>query len=138
MDKFDCLYVINKRAKQYLSQNNNQGKLRGKCLYKLKHRCINSWFDEFSRKEKHIIDGSSYYCFYKDDDLCFHIPESELIRDVDECKQKILTDFSSSLENKSSYTERECLKYLFDEYNYNPNNFLPDECKNENMWTYLT
>lgn len=136
MNKFDCLYIVNKRAKQYLNNNGEKNQVRGKCLYKLKHRCINMWVQDFDKVEKHIIDELPYFCFYFNN-MSFHIPADKLIVNINDYEEKILTDFSTSLEHNMKYTERDCLRYLSKNYNLNPNSFIPEKYNEEYYWTYL-
>lgn len=137
MNRFEALHIINRKAKYHKNQSKVTNRIRMDALYKLKHRCINQWADDFERVEKHIINQRTYYCFYSPI-WSYHIPEDDLILDeYTDLDPIYINDFKPKTYNDIDYTTKSALLYLYEKHSLNANNFISSEYNKNYEWYYL-
>lgn len=125
MDKFQALYIINKSTKKYASLGENRDMQRADALYRVKHKLIKEWVDEFDSIHLHNIDDDEFFYFIKGE-YGFHVPKNKFDSvNISISKTKKIEDFHSSAVNESVRNEREALQYIRSEFGLNVNSYLP-------------
>lgn len=136
----ESLYVVNKHAKKYAEQgteNYRRGKKttakansnKKKALYRLKEEVLDRIQDDVERIERHMIDGSEFYCLFFDD-FSFHVPVHQYSVDGDLVEEGVreLDDFEKSSEKEhSDKSLKESLLLLESRYGLNANDYLPEK-----------
>lgn len=133
----DALDTINKSAKQiqrlpssgtdllYQSEADTEliSQQRVTALYATKHQILRECLDWASRVERHYIHTREYYCVYFGT-RSFHIPVSEVDRQVDVCDHKQLPEFESSEEPHTGLRLEDALYYVYENLGIDTNSNL--------------
>lgn len=148
MDYIECIYVINKKAKEFEEKSstdkiqNKIDKIRKEALYQLKYKCLKSIEEKAQEKEIHIINGQKYL-YLNFNKHSFHAPIEYFETHEQKLNTKKLSNFNISRQNEKRLSLKKALQFLNKEKGYNANDYLSQKYihKNNNKhftgWSYL-